>query len=297
MKILESDYYQYRQNILNELDSIVALERKYADFLFEVVFDSADDLFNNFVEDAQELLPFWRNYPPEQRGNYASGTGIPMLDFGEKIIAPQVVSSLVKKRSDIRFPGLPTGADLRFTTNDALIHLDVKVTGPNDNPDEVVVPPNQVSGDGLMWRDGIVNSGWPIFHKTGGKKGNLNYHFQPKLPPFYVLKNEVLVCLTFFLKAIYSVESLGVQPLKHFEVSCVPNGLLMFQGPVLANTPGLIIAGKDEVTKSESTRRIRIRLDPLASIASWRSVKLERVEGKWRKFNRVSNTNSQTKLI
>ncbi|MEQ6118034.1 hypothetical protein [Reichenbachiella sp. MALMAid0571] len=37
---------------------------------------------------------------------------------------------------------------------------------PNDNP----VPPNQVSGDGIDWNDGIVNFAHPINYLTGKNK-------------------------------------------------------------------------------------------------------------------------------
>ncbi len=40
---------------------------------------------------------------------------------------------------------------MRLMTNDALIHLDIKITGPNDRADEIVASPNQISGDGADW--------------------------------------------------------------------------------------------------------------------------------------------------
>lgn len=69
--------------------------------------------------------------------------------------------------------------------------------------------------------------------------------------------------------------------MEHIELSCVPNGLLMFDGPILGNTSGLFIAGKDEKKKAEDTKRIRIRLDPLVSIDSWRSIKVIKDKQGW----------------
>ena len=47
----------------------------------------------------------------------------------------------------------------------------------------------------------------------------------------------------FFAKQYYEVKSLGDQPLKYLEVACVPNGLLLFDNPQFAKTPGLADSG------------------------------------------------------
>jgi len=92
--------------------------------------------------------------------------------------------------------------------------------------------------------------------------------FQPELAPFYVMEGKILLCLTYFLKGVYTVEGLGYQPIDRFELACVPNGLLLFDGPHYSNRPGLLIPGKDE--KSFIKKRARIRLSPLREIATWR---------------------------
>src|SRR6185503_18699022 len=131
---------------------------------------------------------------------------------------------------------------VRFATDDALIHFDVKMTGPNDNANEVVVPPQQVSGDGSLWQVGMLSKSFLVV----GERRSIN--FQPKLPPFYIIDGTVRLCLTYFLKVIYTVEEFGVQPLGYLEVACLPNGLLLFDGPKYAETPGLLIPGKDTKT-------------------------------------------------
>ena len=277
MNLGEQIYFQRRSEVASNLGWVEKLEKHYAQLLLNVLEDAVEHMYVDFTESAFELLPFWRNYPPEQRGNKASGTAHPMLELGEKLTSSHLIKSVAGRLGDVTFPGLPTGGDIRFATSNALIHLDIKVNGPNDDPNVLVVPPNQVSGDGKYWRDnGILNSTWPITYATGQNRGKLNYNFQPKLPPFYILDKRVLLCLTYYLKVIYTVEDLGIQPLKYFELACVPNGLLMFQGPTLAKNPSLIIAGKDEKGKLGSTKRIRIKLAPLSKIHPWRAVKIQR---------------------
>ena len=171
---------------------------------------------------------------------------------------------------------------IRFATDNVYVHLDIKLTGPNDNPNEVVVPPNQVSGDGKFWKDGIINSNFPIVYQSGQKAGQHNYYFQPKLPPLYILDDKPFLCLTFFLDAIYYVNGFGDHPLKHFELSCVPNGLIMFDGHNHSKTKGLFIAGKDDNTKDEDTKRVRVRLTPLSQINKWRSIIVHKENGVWK---------------
>jgi len=188
------------------------------------------------------------------------------------------------KDPSITYPGLPLGGDIRFATSDALIHFDIKLTGPNDNQNEIVASPHQISGDGLLWKDGVVNS--PV--KVIGSKAEMR--FQPELPPFYVLGKHTLICLTYFLKAIYKVQDLGIQPLYYLELVCVPNGLMLFDRPNYNQTKGLFIPGKD--IQNHRKKRTRVRLDPLATLAGWRCIKLEQIGAEWHsiprsKFNQL----------
>ncbi|RJR25745.1 hypothetical protein C4578_00730 [Candidatus Microgenomates bacterium] len=277
-------YFKVRDYFVNNLETVRKVEKEHCLKIKGIVLDIADDLYLDFTEYAWKLYPFWSNYPPEQRGRQPTGNSVPWLELGEKTISYNLTSKIIKAFSEVRFPGLPTGGDIRFTNKETLVHLDIKLTGPNDNPNEVVVPPNQVSGRGDDWKNGIINSPWPVHYQGNGK---INYNFQPKLPPFYLIDDKPLLCITMFLKAVYEVEKIGFQPLKYFELACVPNGLLMFDGPKLAETPGLIICGKDEKSRADDTKRIRIRLNPLASIENWRCTKIVRINGnKWEEKSR-----------
>jgi len=277
MTISETDYFSVRSELLYALERIVALEEKYTKYLLEVTMSAASSIYEDFSQ-TMELRPFWENYQPVQRGRSPRGTSVPWGEVGEKTISACLIRAISLKNASITYPGLPLGGDIRFATSDALIHLDIKLTGPNDNPNEIVASPHQLSGDGYSWHDGVINS--PV--QIVGQKAIMG--FQPELPPFYILGGQTLVCLTYFLKVVYEVQDLGIQPLRHLELICAPNGLLLFDGPQYAQTRGLLIPGKD--IKEHLKKRARIRLDPLSSIADWRCIKIERVGTSWKSSQR-----------
>ena len=157
--LTEAGYFSIRSELIsNELTHIVAIERQYMDFLVDVTLRAADSIHTDFCQ-VTELMPFWVNYPPRQRGRAPSGASIPWSEVGEKAISQNLVRALTLEDTSITFPGLPLGGDIRFATNDALIHFDVKLTGPNDRADEIVASPHQISGDGVRWENnGVVNS-------------------------------------------------------------------------------------------------------------------------------------------
>jgi hypothetical protein len=273
--LTESQYFAIREQLIgNDLADVIALERRYTELLVDVTLRAAGSLYDDFCQ-VTELRPFWVNYPPKQRGRAPRGTAIPWAEVGEKAISQNLVRAVTLEDPSITFPGLPLGGDVRFATRDALIHFDVKLTGPNDNADEIVASPNQISGDGKAWLNGGVSNS-PV--TVRGSRSTMA--FQPELPPFYVLNGRPLVCLTFFLKAVYEVRSMGDQPLTHLEVACVPNGLLLFGGARLSLTPGLLIPGKDG--QNHEKKRTRVRLQPLADLNSWRCVQVVRTDEGWK---------------
>jgi len=233
------------------------------DFLVRITLKAANALYSDF-DRANDLLPFWISYAPRQRGRAPTGKSIPWSEVGEKSLSSNLLRAISEENPSVIFPGLPFGGDVRFATADALVHFDVKMTGPNDRADEVVAPPQQVSGDGALWENGMISSPYLV---TGERR---SINFQPKLPPFYILDGTPRICLTYFLKVVYTVQEFGVQPLHYLEVACLPNGLLLFDGPMYARTPGLLIPGKDTQSTPEHVKRTRIRLVPLSSIAEWR---------------------------
>lgn len=273
MALSEAEYHNIRSHIPTE--GIIAAEQEYMTFLWQIVQKSADALYEDFHK-AIDLKEFWINYAPRQRGNFPSGTAVPWGEVGEKSIIARIVRTIAETHSNFAYPGLPVGSDLRLATESVLIHFDVKLTGPNDNANEVVASPYQISGDGLNWDEGVKNSSFLV---TGDRAKQT---FFPQLPPFYVYKGRVLLCLTYFLKAVYVVHSLGDQPLQSLELACAPNGLLLFDGPQYAQHQGLLIPGKDDKKTKLENRRVRVRLDPLVALDSWRSAKLERMNETWK---------------
>jgi Restriction endonuclease BglI len=274
MPITRDEYFHIRAELLRDNQTLIlAAERKYMDFLVGIIAEAMQRICEEFCL-AMELNQFWVNYAPQQRGRAPKGTSIPWGEVGEKTLIANLVRAILEREPTVIFPGLPLGGDLRFSTSDALVHLDIKLTGPSDVSGEVVAPPYQVSGDGRSWRNGIINSPFTV---TGPKGASFN--FQPKLPPFYVLKGQTLICLTYFLKVVYEVRALGDQPLSYLELVCVPNGLALFDGPKYAQTTkGLLRPGKDKKKKREEDRRTRIEFDPLASLGGWRCVRIELTE-------------------
>lgn len=261
--IAQADYYHLRNHYLQNPQLILDLEQHYMLFLYEAVFSCAPRIAIDFNR-AMDLMPFWINYPPLQRGRAPSGAAIPWLEVGESVIGAHLIRAIAELNPNVAYPGLPSGSDIRFMTQDALVHLDIKVTGPNDKADEIVASPNQLSGDGASWQNsGVVNSPVQVF----GSRANMI--FQPELVPFYQLEGKLLACLTYFLKGVYAVEAVGSQPLDYLELVCVPNGLLSFTGVNYNETQkGLFIPGKD--ISQFQKKRVRVRMRPLQEIAEWR---------------------------
>ncbi len=176
----------------------------------------------------------------------------------------------------------------RFILDEVLIHCDVKATGPNDNPNEIVASPFQISGDGKKWKgDGFENSQVSVPRQGKNKEPMI---FRPALPPFYLLEERRLLCLTYFLKINYVRNDANEQILDYLELVCVPNGLLMFDGPAYhQTTKGLLIAGKDDKSVQDNNRRVRVRFDPLAKVGEWqRCIQIKSDGESWKTQARLS---------
>ncbi len=287
MTITQAEYFRIRSALEANQNQLHAVEQRYMQFLVETTLSIADAIYRDFGY-AKDLYPFWTNYPPRQRGRSPTGQSTPWGEVGEKTIGLRLTRAIAENDPSIFYPGLPLGGDIRFATNDALIHFDIKLTGPNDNPDEIVASPHQISGDGLHWENnGVKNS----LVTVQGSKASMD--FQPELPPLYVLEDTTKVCLTYFLKAVYTVQSLSEQPLKYLELACVPNGLLMFAGPSYASRRGLLIPGKDK--KHYIKKRTRVRLSELSNLGFWRCVKITFQQGSWKAITR--NNSTQIELL
>jgi hypothetical protein len=224
---------------------------------------------------AMDLRVFWELYAPLQRGHKPRADAFPWGEVGEKVVEAHLYSLLDQVfGKGLRFPGIPCGHDVRFLTDKAFVQIDVKSTGPTDNADEIVSSPNQVTGDGRFENNLVMNT----TVKVVGKRSKIR--FRPELSPFVAIGGKLYPVLTYYIKTVYEVKSKGDQPLKYMELACVPNGLLMFDGPHYhANNAGLLIPGKDE--QHFKRKRTRIRLEPLAQLDDWRCIQLRPQAGVW----------------
>lgn len=262
------EYLQARASLmLDSGRSLIELERQTTDTLMDLLFNCATQIKNDF-DQTSELNQFWEKYAPVQRGHMPRGEAFPWGEVGEKVIEGYLYSRIASYFSDVRFVGAPYGHDIRFTTNNSFIHIDAKSTGPTDNTNEVVSSPNQVTGNGLIDGSGLVYN--DFVDMTGPR---VTQQFRPELSPFYIINGRVLPTLTYYIKIVYNVVSLGKQPLHYLELICVPNGLVLFDGPNLnAQIQGLLTPGKDE--GHVVRKRTRIKLDPLARYQNWRCQKI-----------------------
>jgi len=261
------EYQLARGSLINDGGhKLIELERSIADKFLKILVSNAAEIKADFDE-ATYLKPFWVKYAPVQRGHKPRGEAFPWGEVGEKVLEGYLYSKAQTEFDDVRFIGVPYGHDVRFSTSEAFIHIDIKATGPTDNIDEVVSSPNQVTGDGVLDADGVMSNS-PF--KVKGLRKIMD--FNPELAPFVLYKGKVLPVITFYLKVVYAVVKKGNQPLEHLELICVPNGLLMFDGPNYSSIDKLFTPGKDEVHVKR--KRTRIKLDPLASIEKWRCSKI-----------------------
>ncbi|MEE2026096.1 BglI family type II restriction endonuclease [Alkalimonas mucilaginosa] len=249
--------------------SLIELEEQTTHTLSKLLLNNAVKIKQDF-DKTSDLNSYWERYAPIQRGHKPRGEAFPWGEVGEKVIEGYLYSQIASYFDDVRFVGAPYGHDIRFTCRNAFIHIDAKSTGPNDNPNEVVSSPNQVTGNGMI-EEGSKLVYNDLVNMTGPK---MTRQFRPELPPFYIIDGKVLPTLTFYIKIVYEVHSLGQQPLKCLELISVPNGLILFDGPNLSQRiPGLLTPGKDEVHVER--KRTRIKLDPLAKFQSWRCQKID----------------------
>jgi Restriction endonuclease BglI len=261
----------------------VAEERSTRDLLVNLVLSVAPSIDRDW-DHAVETLPYWIEAAPKQRGRGSSGTGVPWIEVAEYVPITHIAAELGRRYGKaLVFPGLPTGADLRFSIDKRLVHFDAKAAGPNDKHDEIVVSPYQLSGDGAVTNTGALKPNPSILNSKldfpGRRKSGT---FYPSLPPIYTYDEQTKLCITTFLKVVYEVKSLGDQPLSHMTLAVVPNGILLHDHGLRLH-PELFARGKDDKTKKARDRRCRVMFAPLAEIAPWRVTLFERgSHGRWK---------------
>lgn len=272
---MDIEQYNDARNYLlrDECRELIQLEKDTTELLMKSLTAVAARIKADF-DKATELKPFWEKYAPIQRGHMPRGEAFPWGEVGEKVVEGHLYSIVPNIFENVRFLGVPYGHDIRFKTDRAFIHIDAKSTGPTDDTEEIVSSPNQVSGNGKL------DDECKVYNEVTEMKGpRVTREFLPELAPFYIIDDEIIPTLTYYLKIVYSVESLGKQPLEYLELVCVPNGLALFDGPNLnQRIEGLLTPGKDEVKVVR--KRTRIKLNPLAKLDGWRCQKIKFDNGK-----------------
>lgn len=275
-------YNTARNHFINNPSELIEIEK----FIFESVCDSVRNNIDEIVADYNEasfLHPFWGDYPPENRGRSPIGDQIPWLEVGEHVVGHKI-GRFLRDSFLIREVGMPTGPDDRYAmqsasiasknsiTNAAMLFLDTKSVGPRDDKDEVVVSPNQVSGDGV-WVDPKLN----VVNTKMIAKKSASHDFYPAAPPLFIFSNNVIAPVVhIYIKPIYKMLHLDNpllrgQPLAKIRITCVPNGLLLTKNPnYLLTYPGLLYPGKDDKSKDPRKLRCRVDLRLLKSFAPWR---------------------------
>ncbi len=234
--------------------------------------------------EASFLYPFWKNYPPLDRGRDPRGDQYPWIEVGEQVFGNKL-SRYFANNFSIKDSGLPSGTDDRCIisserikqilrlTDSVWVFVDIKSAGPRDDYNHAVMSPYQVSGSGNWEKgnQGVTNN--PIL--AIGTRATHN--FMCSLSPIYILSDGTVVPLvTFAIKPVYAMlkdsngNNIG-QPLEKIKIASIPNGILLTHNPNYNESyPGLFYPGKDDKGKDPRKIRARVSFDLLEEIADWR---------------------------
>lgn len=277
-------YNHARKYFIQNPDLLIKLEK----YIFGAVIHLVGKLQHDIKRDYDEssfLYPFWRNYPPENRGRQPIGDQVPWIEVGENVVGAKLSRALPNYFA-VRDLGIPSGPDNRYVvshkmireitgiTDSAWLFVDIKSVGPRDDADHAVMSPNQISGDGLWTVQERMLVNTPIL----ARGSRASHEFYCAIPPLYVLStHEVVPVIHVVIKPVYGMLSLrgdeNGQPLERIDLAAIPNGLLLMDGPCyLERYPGLLFPGKDDKKKQETKLRARVSFSLLREIARWRFV-------------------------
>lgn len=264
---------------------MIDIEKYMAECLFDILKNNLDEIKSDYNE-ASFLYPFWKNYPPDDRGNQPVADQYPWIEVGEHAVGSKL-PRLLNNKFYVSDAGLPTGADQRFIlTSDELskitdgltdsiwLFVDIKSVGPRDDQDHTVMSHNQVSGSG-EWdkpEEGVKNK----ILKAIGKRASHDFHVS--MPPLFVNSaGKILPVVIMAIKPVYTMlpatqgDRNDGQPLIRMDLVTIPNGLLLTENPnYLELFPGLLFPGKDDKSKDPRKLRARISFPILGKIADWR---------------------------
>ena len=227
-----NQYGQRRDFYLHNQDLLLDIEHEATSLLASVIKSKIGLISRHIDFGFKELFPFWNRYIPRSRGRAPIGDNIPAGDLGEKVVGLSIFGGLIEAVGADNIYGVPStpfGGDYRVILRKYILHIDIKSTGPRDDPLELVVPPNQVTGDGaVVAADSNSVSNNPI--AVGAKRencGHTNPTLTPLAPALIDGNIQFLPQLTLFAKFVYRQEGVG-QPLDKITLATVPNGILLF---------------------------------------------------------------------
>ena len=278
-------YNESRAFLINNRSCIEESEHYIADLLYDFVLSKKEEIERDYNA-ASILYPFWKNYPPEDRGRQPIGDQIPWIEVGERVLGTKLTRFLSTKFDTVLDTGIPSGADDRFVlahddiktklqiSNSIWLFTDIKSVGPRDDADHAVMSPYQISGDGI-WEnleEGVKNT------VLTAKGKRTSHEFHCAIPPLYLIdKDTIALTCTAVLKPVYKMlrSKIGTptgQPLDRIEVVVIPNGILLQcdGSGYLVEHPNLLFPGKDDKGKDPKKIRARVSFKILKNIASWR---------------------------
>lgn len=285
-EFISEQYSAYKEAFnyfITHPQSLIEIERFIMKELLHFIDLNMPEIVRDYNE-ASYLFPFWKNYPPLDRGRDPRGDQYPWIEVGEQVFGNKL-SRYFANNFAIKDSGLPSGTDDRCIiyserikqilgiTNSVWVFIDIKSAGPIDDFNHAVMSPYQISGSGI-WEskmEGIKND---AILAIGSRT---THEFLCSLSPLYVLSDGTIAPLvTFVIKPIYSMETNETgdnvgQPLEKIKIASIPNGILLSHNPnYISMYPGLFYPGKDDKKKDFRKIRARVSFDILEEIANWR---------------------------
>src|SRR6185437_6977083 len=184
-------YQEARHLLLSQPEILIELEKYCSDTILDLLTRHQEEIARDYNE-ASYLYPFWKNYPPDERGRAPRGDQYPWIEVGEHSIGVKIARYIGSYFEGVRDTGLPTGPDQRFVisgpeiekitkglTSSVWLMIDIKSVGPRDDFSHTVMSHNQVSGEGtwVYEEEGVKNK---ILRATGLRS---QHDFYPPLPP------------------------------------------------------------------------------------------------------------------
>ena len=143
---------------IKEPDRLISVEKFIMDEILHFI-----DLYQPEIErdynEASYLFPFWKNYPPLERGRAPVGDQYPWIEVGEQVFGNKLARYFAGNFR-VKDTGLPSGADDRCVisserirrilgiTDSVWVFIDIKSAGPRDDANNAVMSPYQISGSG-----------------------------------------------------------------------------------------------------------------------------------------------------